>query len=85
MGAALTQVSAVFGVTSALNVRDDSLRGRINELVSFSVRNAHLRHGEPEVAKGDRVPDVQSRMGASLLFLLCDSLASALMRISSGG
>ncbi|KAF7973110.1 hypothetical protein HWV62_16224 [Athelia sp. TMB] len=63
MGAALTQVSSVFRVASALNVREDSLRGRINELVSFSVRNAHLRHGEPEVAKGDKVPDVQSRMG----------------------
>lgn len=80
MNAALTQVSALFQAASELNVNEDGLRGRFNHLVSFSVRDAHLRRSKPGAPGGarryvDGVPDVQSRMGAFMSYLLSQFLA----------
>lgn len=73
MNAALTQVSALFRAASELNLNEDGLRVRFNHLVSFSVRDAHLRRakpGEPDGTQryGDGLPDVQSRMGAFMSY-----------------
>lgn len=66
MNAALTQISALFRVASDLKLNEglDSLRERFNQLVSFSVRDAHLRRADGAQRDWGGVPDVQSRMGA---------------------
>lgn len=69
MNAALTQVSVLSRAANELSRDEDGLRGRFNHLVSFSVRDAHLRRTKPGMPGGsqsyvDGLPDHQSRMGA---------------------
>ena len=72
MNAALTQISAVFRVASELSVNEDSLRRRFNQLVSFSVQDAHARRlqlGENNPGS-DGPSKIYSRMGSfSMVFL----------------
>lgn len=66
MNAALTQISAVFRVASEINVNEDSLRRRFNQLVGFSVKDAHARRlqlGLPINSEADETSLVHSRMG----------------------
>ncbi|KZP14161.1 hypothetical protein FIBSPDRAFT_1048936 [Athelia psychrophila] len=68
MNAGLTQISAVFRVASEINVSEDSLRQRFNQLVSFSVKDAHARRlqlSAPTDSKADETSVVHSRMGLS--------------------
>lgn len=66
MNAALTQISAVFRVASEINVSEDSLSRRFNQLISISVKDAHTRRlqlGVPIDSETGGESTVHSRMG----------------------
>ncbi|KZP15555.1 hypothetical protein FIBSPDRAFT_1048064 [Athelia psychrophila] len=65
MNAALTQISAVFRLASELNVGEDSLRRRFNQLISFSVKDAQARRTAPTDSEEDGSSMIHSRMGLS--------------------
>lgn len=65
MDAALAQITAVFQMANDLNGDKDNLRGRLNQLISFSVRDAHLRRSsQAGMTTTEEPPNVESRMGS---------------------
>lgn len=71
MNAALTQISTLFKVASELNIHQDGLHGRFKQVLSFSVRDAHLRRSNPGEVHDENGLLAQSRMGGFKLLSGC--------------